>query len=182
MNSIRREHWDQARAFADWIGKQDEDTNTAALLKPHFNAWARSKDFASDDMKVIWKLVLLRRVERKKKRIKPYNKERLERVRGNHTYGPYHHWMSRLQCILAVFPDHQCMRYADRGWVKGHHIHSVGAGGRDWENEVPTCMLAHSLCETHWSQIEETYGINLLEIARSLADECPKEVWEAMQK
>lgn len=182
MNSIRREHWDQAHAFEDWIGKQNLDDGSAALIKPHYTAWARTKGFQDEDLKIIWKVILFNRRQNRRKKIRPYNKERLERIRGKHTYGPYHQWITSHPCILSVFPDHTCMRYPDGKWVKGHHVVSVGAGGRDWENEVPVCMLAHALCETTWSKVEKKYGISLRDVARKLSDECPMSVIDEMNK
>jgi len=178
MNSIRREHWDQARAFEDYIGKLNEDTETAALLRPWYSEWARSKDFEKEDEKTIWKLVLFNRRANKRKKIRPFNKEKRERMRGKHTYGPYHRWISTQQCILAIYPDHTCMQYPDGKWVKGHHVKTVGSGGRDFLNEVPVCMLAHALCETTFSKVERKFGISLREVAEGLAFDCPKDVYD----
>jgi hypothetical protein len=182
MNSLRREHWEQARAFCDWIDKQDDDTETAALLKPHYTAWARTKEFEIEDVKIIWKLVLFRRREQRQKPIKKRNTKRLERIRAAHTYGPYHRWIGSRQCVFAIYPDHECMRYPDRDWVKGHHIVTVATGGRDWANEIPVCLRAHAMCHASWMKVEERYGIHMLQMAVDLADECPMEVIDTIKQ
>jgi hypothetical protein len=181
MSNITREHWEQAAAFLNWIDKQDDiDTGTTALLKPHFRFWANGKEFEKEDRQTIWRIVLLKRRQFRTARIPKRNKERLERIRGKHTYGPYHQWMSTLQCILAVYPDHKCMKYADGTWVKGHHVLPVGRGGQDWRNEVPVCNLAHGLCHTHWNKIEESYGISLRELGEKIAEDVPDSVMEPL--
>lgn len=40
-------------------------------------------------------------------------------------------------------PDHRCV-----GAVVGHHVKSVGAGGKDYANEVPLCAGSHFTLHT----------------------------------
>lgn len=86
-------------------------------------------------------------------------------------YGDYHAWVSGLPCLLAHHEGHRC-------WfpVKGHHLSTVGSGGRDEGNEVPACVRAHD--ELHWSEakFEAKYGIDLESLAHRL-----EALWQEMQ-
>jgi hypothetical protein len=63
-----------------------------------------------------------------------------------------------MPCFLAGL--HEC-------WmpVRGHHRHSVGAGGTDSDGEIPCCVRAHSEIETSGEAcVEAKYGISLDEV------------------
>lgn len=84
-------------------------------------------------------------------------------------YGPYHDWVGTLDCLIGERPDHRCA-----GRVTGHHVRSVGAGGKDRGNEVPLCERAHR--EVHRvgrETFEGRYGIDLRRWARKLAARVP---------
>ena len=67
------------------------------------------------------------------------NKERRRRRReADEVYGSYHQWVSQQPCVLASYPRSGCF-----GKITGHHLKSVGAGGRDADNEVSICAKHH---------------------------------------
>ena len=73
------------------------------------------------------------------------NPERKKRVRGDEVYGDFHRWIKTQPCVFGyVDAVHDCA-----GPVTGHHIKSVGAGGKDYANEVPVCDRAHNVIHTH---------------------------------
>jgi hypothetical protein len=74
------------------------------------------------------------------KRRKPLrsNPERKARVRGDEVYGSYHWWIKNWPCLF--FDRGECS-----GSISGHHVKSVGSGGRDARNEVPLCAYHHRL-------------------------------------
>lgn len=79
-------------------------------------------------------------------------------------YGPYHRWIGTLDCLLAGRPDHRCA-----GRVTGHHVRSVGAGGKDVGNEVPLCERAHrQLHRIGRTSFEERYGLELASVTERL--------------
>lgn len=99
--------------------------------------------------------------------LNPVNRERKRRRReAGEVYGAFHRWLSTLPCILMDAPGHECL-----GTVTGHHVKSVGAGGKDWANEVPVCADAHA--ELHHAgreTFETRYGLDLSLIAAGLAE------------
>lgn len=79
-------------------------------------------------------------------------------------YGPYHAWVATLPCLLADRPDHRCA-----GRITGHHVRSVGAGGRDRGNEVPLCERAHrAVHRAGQVTFEERHEVDLGAVARTL--------------
>ena len=62
------------------------------------------------------------------------------------------------------------------GLADGHHLRTIGAGGKDYGNEVPLCRAAHT--EVHTSgltRFEAKYGIDLGNIAEYL-----RVTWDTM--
>lgn len=55
-------------------------------------------------------------------------------------YGPIFKACRHMPCILRSHPDHDCW-----GYVTGHHVKRVGAGGKDENNVVPVCVHLHNL-------------------------------------
>lgn len=104
-------------------------------------------------------------------RLRPINPERRQRMRTDpdghqHTYGDYHRFVSKQPCLLRRVRRHHCI-----GEVSGHHIRTVGAGGRDYEQEVPLCAMAH-LSHDHLGRetFERRWGVSLKLEAERLAE------------
>lgn len=88
-------------------------------------------------------------------------------------YGPYHEWMAGLPCLLRDHPEHRCA-----GRVAGHHVRSVGAGGKDLGNEVPLCERAHR--EVHRvgrESFADRYEVDLWAEAERLEKRAPPGAW-----
>lgn len=174
----KRELFDQARAFLD-LNERLNHTDSTHKVKKRFRKWAESKDFASADEDAIWNIVYHNLWHRKSgalarnKGVRKTNPERKERVRDGLVYGRYHEWVGHLPCILAGIDGHACRSYRDGQLVKGHHVKSVGAGGKDRGNEVPMCFTAH--IEVHRGQktFEEQHQIDLQSVAAALANFYP---------
>ena len=87
-------------------------------------------------------------------------------------YGPYHRWIASKPCTLWLLgKSHACNVRVD-----GHHLRTIGAGGKDYGNEVPLCLFAHA--EVHTSgrtRFEAKYGIDLGNIAEYL-----RVTWDTM--
>ena len=84
-------------------------------------------------------------------------------------YGAYHQWIGTLRCLLQERSDHRCA-----GRVTGHHVRSVGAGGKDVGNEVPLCERFHR--EVHRigrRTFEDRYGLDLAAEATRLSAQAP---------
>jgi hypothetical protein len=73
-------------------------------------------------------------------------------------YGPLHVWTKTQPCILAGHELHVCEFYGDRKGIESHHVKSVGSGGQDENNVLPTCPALHdefhrmglvSMCERY---------------------------------
>lgn len=78
----------------------------------------------------------------------PVNRERKARRRTEDlVYGSHHFWIRTLPCCLIGHPEHRCGYYPDRPGNEGHHLRTVGAGGRDRNNEVPACPVGHDELE-----------------------------------
>lgn len=72
-------------------------------------------------------------------------------------YGKYHEWARSLPCLLQPDPEHRCI-----GGNTAHHVKSVGAGGKDFANEVPLCCGAHVEVHTLGRRtFEARYGLDL---------------------
>ena len=92
------------------------------------------------------------------------NPTRLHKRRGGppgtaerHTYGAYHGWVASQGCVARGFFGHRCI-----GRTCGHHLRSIGAGGRDYQNEVGVCAQAHSQLHSLGRRLfEEHYGLDL---------------------
>lgn len=80
------------------------------------------------------------RIERRAEMPKSNAKRAEKRKAEGLVYGPYHQWIKTLPCTLASDPRHEC-----KGKVEGHHLHRVGNGGVDAENEIPLCEGGHTL-------------------------------------
>ena len=52
-------------------------------------------------------------------------------------YGEYHRWIKTLPCTFDG------IRGGCFGPIDGHHVRSVGAGGKDFANEIPVCRTHH---------------------------------------
>ncbi len=78
-------------------------------------------------------------------------------------YGPYHDYVARQKCVL--WTRRECF-----GRVTGHHVRSVGAGGRDHGNEVPLCLKHHHELHTVGRRtFEREYGLDLKSIAQQIS-------------
>ena len=91
----------------------------------------------------------------KRSRIEPKAKKKRDGV-----YGPYHEWVSTLPCHLEWTGD--CLPP-----IKGHHIQSVGAGGKDASNEVPLCIRHHAMVHAKGDKtFERRWAVDLAQLAR----------------
>jgi len=88
--------------------------------------------------------------------IRAINRQRKARREATgEVYGPYHKSMASLPC--AVLKIGEC--YGD---VAGHHLKSVGAGGKDEANVVPLCWWHHREVHTTGPDaFEWRHGISL---------------------
>lgn len=86
------------------------------------------------------------------------NRERKKRRKETgQVYGSFYRWTKGRPCILAGHAGHDC-----RGAIDGHHVKSVGAGGKDAENITPMCRAAHA--EVHslgCLSFEAKFGVDL---------------------
>jgi len=100
----------------------------------------------------------------KRSRLNPVNRERRERrKKDDDVYGSYHRYVQELPCILA--DRHECAA------AVGHHVKSVGAGGKDYANEVPLCLRHHEeVHRTGRETFEERHGVDLNLIAAGIAE------------
>lgn len=70
-------------------------------------------------------------------------KRKAKRAADDHTYGSFYRWVrDNHGCAVAGEGD-ECF-----GEIDGHHIRSVGAGGRDAANVSPLCRKHHTLWHT----------------------------------
>lgn len=81
-------------------------------------------------------------------------------------YGWIWREVSRLPCVAKDHPDHSCGPPGP-----GHHVKSVGSGGRDFMNVIPCCYPLHLMCHGAiwgWSQrrVEKAFQLDLQEEAR----------------
>lgn len=88
--------------------------------------------------------------------INPVNRKRkVKRKAEGEVYGPYHRWVSEQGC--CVFTVGECY-----GEVKGHHLKTVGAGGKDAGNETPLCSAHHTeLHQIGQDAFEWKHGVSL---------------------
>lgn len=56
------------------------------------------------------------------------------------TYGKIFEACRKMPCILKGVEGHTCY-----GYITGHHIKRVGAGGTDYCNTIPVCVRLHDL-------------------------------------
>ena len=61
------------------------------------------------------------------------------REEAGEVYGPYFKWMVGQPCEAA---NGHCVTWAP---TVGHHVKTVGSGGKDAENLVPLCVLHHRM-------------------------------------
>lgn len=66
-------------------------------------------------------------------------KRKAKRVADDHTYGSFYRYVCSLPCAVGGEGD-ECL-----GDVVGHHLRSVGAGGRDAGNLSPLCVRHHRM-------------------------------------
>lgn len=67
-------------------------------------------------------------------------------TKGVDVYGPYHRFTASLPCWVRRSSPlaHTCRRIDySRPLVEGHHDRTVGAGGVDYDNEIPLCQQMH---------------------------------------
>lgn len=82
-------------------------------------------------------------------------------------YGEYYEWVKGFD-ICAVSDD-RCL-----GGLTGHHVKTVGAGGKDYGNVVPLCTRHHTAVHTIGRiSFERQFGVDLHAIAHGYA-----EMWE----
>lgn len=103
-------------------------------------------------------------------------KRKAKRKAEGLVYGWYHREVKRRQCIGWGHPHHACEVMGPRRNIEGHHVTSVGAGGKDRGNEVPVCPKLHDQVEGKvwgWSRsrVEKMLGVGLREIAREIEDD-----------
>ncbi len=105
----------------------------------------------------------LKRGGRLKSRGKRWHRRKAEGL----VYGPYHDWMAHFPCLINVGCYPQAV---------GHHVKTVGAGGQDFKNEVPLCVIHHG--EVHRigrKAFERKYGLDLAAIAEQISHQYPEE-------
>lgn len=89
-----------------------------------------------------------------------------KRREAGEVYGPGYLWMTRQPCILRSRPDHRCAWSQDRQ-PEAHHVKSVGAGGRDAEDTVPVCHVAHDALHSMGPEtFERRHNVSLTTLAR----------------
>jgi hypothetical protein len=119
-----------------------------------------------------WNSNIPRRTPLKQRsRLRPFGRVRKRRQAKGDVYGPYHRFVGTLRsCIVGRSPAIYCFVST----VAGHHLKTVGAGGRDYGNEVPLCASHHSLLHRIGpSRFEQLYGLNLEAEA-----ELVRQLWE----
>lgn len=102
---------------------------------------------------------------RRKTWLKSFGRVRKRRQAKGEIYGPYHEWVKTLPCLCKDNISTKC-----GGPVDAHHVKSVGAGGKDYANQVPLCRLHHQLLHTvgrGW--FEDVYGFTLTTEAKRIA-------------
>lgn len=116
--------------------------------------------------------------------LRPYNPERQKRrEEKGEVYGPYHRWVKTTGCVGKNHPRHACGFFPDRKEIEGHHLMRVGAGGKDFANEVGACPKLHDMCHGKYgsyteSRVEEKLGFSLKVKAAELSLEYPGDDWE----
>jgi hypothetical protein len=87
------------------------------------------------------------------------------KVQRDGIYGEFHEWISSQTCHLEYSGD--CLNP-----VKGHHIHSVGAGGVDKENEIPLCVRHHAMIHAKGVKtFARRWALDLEAVAREYYDQ-----------
>lgn len=81
-------------------------------------------------------------------------------------YGWIWREVSRLPCVARGHPAHSCGPPGP-----GHHVKTVGSGGRDYENVIPCCYALHMMCHGAiwgWTQrrVEEEFQLDLKQLAK----------------
>lgn len=66
-------------------------------------------------------------------------KRKAKRAADDHTYGSFYRYVKTLPCAVGGEGD-PCF-----GEIHGHHVKSVGAGGRDAANLAPLCERHHRM-------------------------------------
>ena len=104
----------------------------------------------------VWNQTIPRRTPLKQgSRLRLFGRVRQRRRAKGDVYGPYHRYVGTLPCLAS--PRHGCI-----GGVAGHHIKTVGAGGKDYGNEVPVCAAAHQVIHNLGASFfEKYYGVDL---------------------
>lgn len=109
----------------------------------------------------VWNSLIDRRVGLKR----GLGRARKRRRKLGRIYGEYHDFVSTLPCVVGFYCG---------GRVAGHHLKSVGAGGRDYGQEVPLCTLHHQAVHTLGrSGFEERFRVDLDVEAESV-----RRLWE----
>ena len=94
----------------------------------------------------------------------PSRRIKRRRAQGK-IYGTYHDFCATLPCVVGFY----CM-----GKVAGHHTKSVGAGGKDYGQEVSLCTLHHQAVHTLGrTQFEARFRVDLDVEAESV-----RKLWE----
>lgn len=106
------------------------------------------------------------------KRSTPLNRvnrdRKARRKEKDEVYGSYHWKIESLFCILSFDTRHECRSFPGRKPIEGHHVKSVGSGGKDRGNEVPLCPLAHDEVEQIGRKtFEAKWGVNLKQEAKA---------------
>lgn len=100
----------------------------------------------------------------RKTRVKAVNRERKKRrQQEGEVYGPFHRWVSGKPCIVR---SELCW-----GTVAGHHLKSVGSGGKDADGEVPLCSLHHAEIHQSTARFEARHKVSVRDAANRLLSE-----------
>jgi len=175
----------QAQAFLEWEVRLPVRTKSSASIRERFEWWYESKMLNEDEAKAIWLICKYALYSKSgtyrfpQRRVRMVNQHRKKRMRRDpetghvHTYGAYHRWIKGKNCEVVVIGNRQsdC-----EGKVTGHHMKTVGSGGRDFGNEVPLCNRHHKLIEDEGaSAFQKKTGVNPFGSARYWAQRWTRE-------
>jgi len=114
----------------------------------------------------VWNQTIPRRTPLKQgSRLRLFGRVRQRRRAKGDVYGDYHRFVGTLPCVVGG---------GCKGPVAGHHVKTVGAGGKDYGNEAPTCALHHQVFHSGGrSLFEARFDVDLTEEAERV-----RQLWE----